>query len=88
MLPGRDLLAKRKGNIVDTWRDLSDEFGERFARQAASFAEGLSTPAAPTDARDPSLAPGWEEILFASFVEAIECTAAVRGAGRWEPASA
>ena len=31
------------------------------------------------------LAPGWEKPLLSSFVEAIEYTAAMRGAVRWEP---
>jgi hypothetical protein len=31
------------------------------------------------------LAPGWEKPLLSSFVEAIEYTAAMRGAARWEP---
>jgi len=29
--------------------------------------------------------PGWEKPLLSSFVEAIEYTAAMRGAARWEP---
>jgi hypothetical protein len=30
------------------------------------------------------LVPGWEKPLLSSFVEAIEYTAAMRGAPRWE----
>jgi SAM-dependent methyltransferase len=85
MLPGRDLLAKRSGDIVDTWRDLSAAFGKRFAWQAASLSEELLAKSARPHAAEPALAQGWEEILLSSFVQAIEYTAAVRGAGRWEP---
>jgi hypothetical protein len=31
------------------------------------------------------LVPGWEKTLLSNFVEAIEYTAVMRGAARWEP---
>ncbi len=69
-LPSREIVRRRSERIVENWRSLSREFPSRFLNAAAGAIE---------------LAPGWEKPLLSSFDEAIEYTAAMRGAARWEP---
>ncbi len=71
-LPSADLVRRREEAIVGCWRMLAAGLPERFARDTAALL-GVN--------------PGrnWEKPLLSGFVEAIEYTASVRGAERWEP---
>jgi hypothetical protein len=87
----------RSERIIENWRSLSREFPSRFVSAAAALSgsavtvrnkegercSGEVTGDATAGAIE--LAPGWEKPLLSSFVEAIEYTAAMRGAARWEP---
>ena len=92
-LPSREIVRRRSENIVQNWRSLSREFPSRFLSAAAALSGGaiaIRTKEGERRARDVTvdsteLAPGWEKPLLTSFVEAIEYTAAMRGAARWEP---
>ncbi len=66
------LIRKREEAIVGCWRLLSREFPQRFVRDAVGLLGA-----------DPG--PDWERPLLAGLVEAIEYTATMRGAERWEP---
>jgi hypothetical protein len=79
MLPTRTIIRKREEAIVSYWNLLSERLPYRFRRESALLmgkAQGESLA---------ENAPGWEKQLMNSFVEAIEYTATVRGAKRWEP---
>jgi len=83
-LPSRDLVRRREEPIIENWRTLVHEFPTRFPWEAAALSrETLVLPEQETEGV--LLASGWERALFSRFVEAIEYTAAVRGAERWEP---
>jgi len=71
-LPAVAIVKKREEAIVGCWRLVSRQFPQRFLRDATGL-----LGAAP--GRD------WERPLMAGFVEAIEYTASMRGADRWEP---
>jgi hypothetical protein len=71
-LPTRDIVRKREEAIVDCWKLLSERFPFRFQRESA-----ILIGKRPEE--------DWERPLMNSFVEAIEYTATVRGASRWEP---
>ncbi len=71
-LPTTDLVRRREEAIVSFWRMLSVELPVRFARDAASLL-----------GENPG--KSWEKPLMSGFVEAIEYTASVRGAERWQP---
>jgi SAM-dependent methyltransferase len=75
-LPTSDLVRRREEAIVSCWRVLAARMPVRFRRDAASLLGG-----------DSGGGPGgnWEKPLFTGFLEAIEYTASVRGAERWEP---
>ena len=96
-LPSREIVRRRSEWIVENWRSLSRKFPSRFVNAAAALSGGAvavrnkegERPAGEVT-RDATagaieLAPGWEKPLLSSFVEAIEYTAAMRGAARWEP---
>jgi SAM-dependent methyltransferase len=79
MLPTRTLVRRRKDAIVFYWNLLFERFPFRF-RMEAALLMGRG--------REESLVEngqGWEKQLMNSFVEAIEYTATIRGANRWEP---
>jgi hypothetical protein len=96
-LPSREIVRRRSERIVENWRSLSREFPSRFLSSAAALSGGAIAIRSKQGERragdltvDGSegaieLAPGWENPLLSSFVEAIEYTAAMRGAARWEP---
>jgi SAM-dependent methyltransferase len=96
-LPSREIVRKRSERIIENWRSLSREFPSRFANAAAALSGGaVAARNKEGERRDRKLtgdgsagaielAPGWEGPLLSSFVEAIEYTAAMRGAARWEP---
>ena len=96
-LPSREIVRRRSETIVENRRSLSREFPSRFLSVAAALSGGAVTvrnkegerPAweVTVDGAEAAieLAPGWEKPLLSSFVEAIEYTAAMRGAARWEP---
>ena len=96
-LPSREIVRRRSEGIVENWRSLSREFPSRFVQAAAALSGGAvalrgrdedgMTADGAGGATDSAiqLAPGWEGPLLSSFVEAIEYTASVRGAARWEP---
>ncbi len=100
-LPSREIVRRRSERIIENWRSLSREFPSRFLIAAAALSGGAVavrnkegerraggvTVDATQDATAGAieLAPGWEKPLLSSFVEAIEYTAAMRGAARWEP---
>jgi len=71
-LPTRAIVRKREDAIVNCWKLLSERLPFRFQRESAIL----------TGKRRQE---GWEKQLMNSFVEAIEYTATVRGAIRWEP---
>ena len=71
-LPTSDLIRRREEAIVSCWKILAARMPVRFRRDAASLLGG-----------DPG--GNWEKPLFSGFLEAIEYTASVRGAERWEP---
>ena len=71
-LPTADLVRRREEVIVDCWRMLRAALPARFSRDAAGLLGA-----------DPG--SNWEKPLLSGFVEAIEYTASVRGAERWEP---
>ena len=73
-LPTAALIRRRKEPIVGYWRMLADRFPARFGREASALLGSEVKPAA-----------GWEKPLLSGFIEAVEYTASVRGAGRWEP---
>ena len=96
-LPSRDIVRRRSERIVENWRSLSREFPSRFLNAAAALSGGAVTARNKEGERRAEevtgdatagaieLASGWEKPLLSSFVEAIEYTAAMRGAPRWEP---
>ena len=96
-LPSREIVRRRSERIVENWRSLSREFPSRFLNAAAALSGGavaVRNKEGERRAEDSTedatagtieLAPGWEKPLLSSFVEAIEYTAAMRGAARWEP---
>jgi len=96
-LPSREIVRRRSEWIVENWRNLSREFPSRFLNAAVELSGGAVTVGnkegerragevtADATAGAIELAPGWEKPLLSSFVEAIEYTAAMRGAARWEP---
>jgi SAM-dependent methyltransferase len=71
-LPATELVHRREEAIVGYWRMLAAEFPARFAREAGALLGSY---------------PGknWEKPLMSGFTEAVEYTAAVRGAERWQP---
>ena len=71
-LPTVTLVRRREEAIVGCWRLVSREFPQRFVRDAVGLLGG-----------DPGA--DWERPLLAGLVEAIEYTATMRGAERWEP---
>jgi len=71
-LPTSDLVRRRGEVIVACWKMLAAQMPVRFKRDSASL-----LGADPGD--------NWEKPLFSGFLEAIEYTASVRGAERWEP---
>jgi hypothetical protein len=73
-LPSSALIRRREEPIVGYWRMLADRFPARFGREASAL---LGSAVAP--------AGNWEKPLLSGFVEAVEYTASVRGAERWEP---
>lgn len=78
-LPTRAVVSKREEAIVGCWKVLREKLPVRFQRESAilmgtSHKEGMDAGG-----------HGWEEQLMNSFVEAIEYTATIRGASRWEP---
>ena len=83
-LPTNGLIRKRQESIIETWRILSREFPARFPWEATALSKDVVLTRQPAKGTS-LLAPDWERTLFSSFVEAIEYTAAVRGADRWEP---
>jgi SAM-dependent methyltransferase len=95
-LPSREIVRRRSERIVENWRSLSREFPSRFLNAAAALSSGAVTArnkegerraeevTGDAAAGEIELAPGWEKPLLSSFVEAIEYTAAMRGAPRWE----
>ena len=89
MLPSREIVRTRSERIVENWRCLSREFPSRFLHAAAALSGSAVAVRNRDDDGDTEggieLAHGWEKPLLSSFVEAIEYTAAVRGAARWEP---
>jgi SAM-dependent methyltransferase len=96
-LPSREIVRRRSESIIENWRSLSRAFPSRFVHAAAALSgsavtvrnkEGYGHAVDMTGdatAGTMELAPGWEIPLLSSFVEAIEYTAAMRGAARWEP---
>ena len=72
-LPETDLLRRRKDAIIYYWDIMKRENGQRFQKDTIKIA-GNSRP-------DPS---NWEDSLFTGFIEAMETTAARRGAARWD----
>jgi hypothetical protein len=73
-LPTSALIRRREEPIVGYWRMLADRFPARFGREVRAL---LGAEVAP--------AGNWEKPLLSGFVEAVEYTASVRGAERWEP---
>jgi SAM-dependent methyltransferase len=78
-LPTRAVVRKREEAIVGCWNVLRGQLPVRFQRESAILMgrrheEGLDASG-----------HGWEKQLMNSFVEAIEYTATIRGASRWEP---
>jgi SAM-dependent methyltransferase len=71
-LPTSGLVHRREEAIVSCWRMLAAEFPVRFEREAATL-----LGARPVG--------NWEKPLLSGFMEAIEYTASVRGAERWQP---
>ena len=71
-LPTGTLVRRREEAIVGCWRLVSREFPQRFVRDAVGLLGA-----------DPGA--DWERPLLAGLVEAIEYTATMRGAERWEP---
>ena len=79
MLPTRTIVRKRGDAIVYCWDLLYRRFPSRFRKEAALLMgrgrwENLAVNG-----------QSWETQLMNSFEEAIEYTATVRGAYRWEP---
>jgi hypothetical protein len=96
-LPSREIVRRRSERIVENWRSLAREFPSRFLNAAAALSGGAvavrnkegerRSGEVTGDAAEEAieLVPRWEKPLLSSFVEAIENTAAMRGAARWEP---
>lgn len=70
-LPTRSLLEKRKDHFIHYWQYLSEVVPHRFSLEMARF----------TGKRKDH---HWEQILFHTFVDAVEMTALQRGVERWE----
>jgi SAM-dependent methyltransferase len=78
-LPTRAVVSRREEAIVGCWKVLREKLPVRFQRESA-----ILMGRRPEEGLD-ATGHGWEKQLMNSFVEAIECTAAIRGASRWEP---
>jgi hypothetical protein len=79
-LPSSALIRRREEPIVGYWRMLAGRFPARFGREAAAL---IGAGAAPGGAP----AGDWQKRPLSGFIEAVEYTASVRGAKRWEPES-
>jgi hypothetical protein len=71
-LPTHGLIARRSACIVEAWRTVKDAMPARFLKEASELAGFIM----PND---------WERPLLSAFLEAVEYTATMRGAERWEP---
>jgi len=79
MLPTRTIVRKRRDAIVSCWNLLYGRFPSRFRREAAVLMGRGRRGSVAVNGQS------WETQLMNSFEEAIEYTATVRGAHRWEP---
>lgn len=73
-LPSRRLVTARRYQIQETWELVAENLPTRFFAEARIFGAALS-----------GTSPGWPDLLFQAFAEALEFTALQRGAPRWEP---
>ena len=73
-LPSRRLILARKGSICGTWEHYHQEYPARFGTETESFC-----------GREIAGRAQWQDRLFSLFAEAVEVTALLRGAERWEP---
>jgi SAM-dependent methyltransferase len=83
-LPTSDLVRRREEAIVSCWRILAARMPVKFRRDAASLLGG-DPGGGPRRGSGGDPGSNWEKPLFTGFLEAIEYTASVRGAERWEP---
>lgn len=72
-LPRRELLFRRRDQLVHYWERLRERHENRFTREVVRFTGRQN------------LSGNWQGAAFDSLVEAIEVTAAQRGAERWSP---
>ena len=69
-LPTLPLLRKRREVIIGYWQLSHQAYPDRFRREAA----GMIGPVPEVN---------WENLLFSTFIEAVETTAIRRGSERW-----
>jgi hypothetical protein len=69
-LPTLPLVRKRREVIIGYWQLSHQAYPDRFRREAA----GMIGPVPEVN---------WENLLFSTFIEAVETTAIRRGSERW-----
>jgi HNH endonuclease len=75
-IPSLTIIRKRKDSIISCWELLRENMPERFTFESRKLIGNSAGDAA----RTPN---DWHTLLFAKFAEAVEFTAANRGALRW-----
>jgi SAM-dependent methyltransferase len=73
-LPTRNLVEKSRDILMHYWEIMNEHLHEIFV---SDFRRFTGLPALPAE--------NWKHPLYWSFTEAVETTAARRGAERWEP---